>query len=76
MKLDISTTKKEKVKLLNDIRNGKISLKDLLPPQFGDVWLSSSDGLTLENLKTGEIITSIEFEKRCEKDGIKPITFK
>ena len=76
MKINIPTTRKEKLNFLNDLKNGKISLKDFLPAQFGDVWFVSSDGLTTENSRTGEIITKIEFEKRCDKAGVKPITFK
>lgn len=76
MKVNISTSRKEKLNFLNDLKNGKTSLQDFLPISFGDVWFAQSDGLTLENSRTGETVTKIEFEKRCEKDGVKPITFK
>lgn len=70
------STRKEKLNFLNDLKNGKTSLKDFLLPKWGDVWFVSSDRLTTENSRTGEIITKIEFAKRCEKDGVQPITFK
>lgn len=64
MKLNISTTRQEKLKFLNDLKNGKTSLKDLSPVGFGDVWFSSRGGLTLENSRTCETISRNDFQKR------------
>ena len=76
MKINIMSTRKEKLNFLNDLKNGKTILKNFLPVQFGDVWFSSKDHLFLQHSKTGKIISRTEFEKRCEQDGMKPITFK
>lgn len=74
-------TRGEKLKFLNDLKNGKASVKDILPTKF-DVWIVIKDydteGSTKEyrNMKTGQVLSESEYESRIEKSGIRPIIFK
>jgi len=71
-----NTTKAEKVKYLNNLLSGKVSIEDApvnFPLEKADVWFSIN-GDTLQNQKTGEIITREEFEFRARNKTV--ITFK
>jgi hypothetical protein len=65
MNVPSKETRKDKLKLLKDLQSGLVSLTELkprIPISERNVWIG--DSKSVENLKTGEILTTEEFERR------------
>jgi hypothetical protein len=53
-------TRKQKIKLLKDLKNGNISLKEIPPPITGMIVIYKDEYL---DMKTGETLTKEQYEK-------------
>ena len=62
-------TREEKIKLLNNLKAGKVNLQDILPPEKVTIYVMNYDG-TATNTNTREIISEAELVRRDKKENI------
>ena len=62
-----TTTRDEKIKLLNDLKAGKISIQDAIPKKLS-MWIVQKD-FTVKNMLTDEILSKPDFEKRRTREN-------
>lgn len=60
----IPKTRCGKIKLLNDLKSGKITIADIAGDSF-TIWTNEGDNYT--NNKTGEVLSRIQFEAQTLK---------
>lgn len=66
-------TRAEKVNFLSDLKNGKVSIQQIIPVRFGDVWFKKTSG-ELANERTLEILNKENLDKKYPPKTV--ITFK